>query len=347
MEYTTILLLVLLFLLSLFLVTIFILAPSPRHSLAIEDEYEHPITSERLHHPSLFTAPAQSVTTSLIVPAYNEKDRIVGMLDEALLYFVDRKKAQPHYTYEIVVVDDGSTDATTKVVQLWAKRNRCEDCRVLTFVRNRGKGGAVTQGMLTARGEWILFADADGAAKFSDLDKLESQAKKILKDGLAVGIGSRAHMVNTEAVVKRSLIRNFLMHSFHTLLLLLGIHSIKDTQCGFKLLSRRAAQSIIPNMHVEGFIFDIEMLLLASWNKIPVIEVPINWHEVPGTKMNLVVDSVKMAKDLVVIRTCYAVGFWQVGRFVHRIGTGATSNGEGERSSSSNKTGEKRVKKDE
>lgn len=70
-------------------------------------------------------------------------------------------------------------------------------------------------------------------------------------------------------------------------------------------------------MHVEGFIFDIEMLLLAEWNAIPIVEVAINWHEVAGTKMNLVVDSVRMAKDLLVIRANYAIGFWKVGRFVH------------------------------
>lgn len=107
------------------------------------------------------------------------------------------------------------------------------------------------------------------------------------------------------------------MYSFHTILLILGISSIKDTQCGFKLLSRRAAERIIPNMHVEGFIFDIEMLLLAQWNAIPIVEVAINWHEVAGTKVNLVVDSVRMAKDLLIIRANYAVGLWKVGRFVH------------------------------
>jgi dolichyl-phosphate beta-glucosyltransferase len=138
---------------------------------------------------------------------------------------------------------------------------------------------------------------------------LEAEAKG--QDCIA--IGSRAHLVSTEAVVKRSAIRNFLMYAFHTFVFLLsspGVRGIKDTQCGFKMFSRSTARKIFPFMHVEGWIFDIEVLHLASSKRIRIDEVAINWQEVEGSKMNLITDSLKMAVDLFVIRFNYATGRW-------------------------------------
>lgn len=128
-----------------------------------------------------------------------------------------------------------------------------------------------------------------------------------------VAIGSRSHLVETEAVVKRSALRNFLMYAFHAFVYLLsspGVRGIKDTQCGFKMFSRSAARKIFPFMHVEGWIFDIEVLHLASSKGLLVEEVAINWQEVEGSKMNLMTDSIKMAIDLFVIRFNYATGRW-------------------------------------
>jgi dolichyl-phosphate beta-glucosyltransferase len=92
----------------------------------------------------------------------------------------------------------------------------------------------------------------------------------------------------------------------------MGIRKIKDTQCGFKMFTRRAVARVFPNMHVEGWIFDIEMLLLASWQDIPMVEVPITWHEVEGSKMSLLKDSIKMAVDLLIIRANYMLGIWKI-----------------------------------
>ena len=91
-----------------------------------------------------------------------------------------------------------------------------------------------------------------------------------------------------------------------------GIASIKDTQCGFKAFTRKAAADIFSNLHVQGWIFDIEVLLLAEYLNIPIIEIPIEWHEVDGTKMNLAKDSLLMLKDLILIRLNYALGFWKI-----------------------------------
>ncbi len=100
------------------------------------------------------------------------------------------------------------------------------------------------------------------------------------------------------------------MHSFHFFVYLLGIRSIKDTQCGFKLLTRKSCQQIIPYMHVEGWIFDIELLLLAFRRNIPVAEVAVNWHEVEGTKLSIVFDSLQMLTHLIIIRLNYFLGIW-------------------------------------
>lgn len=146
-----------------------------------------------------------------------------------------------------------------------------------------------------------------------------------------MAIGSRAHLVGSEAVVRRSALRNFLMKSFHFVLTILtppATSRLRDTQCGFKLFSRPALPHIVPYMHTEGWIFDIEMLMLAeSAPATPVVahdgtiigtspgikvaEVPVGWHEVDGSKMNLVQDSIRMAIGLTVLRASWMLGVYR------------------------------------
>lgn len=251
------------------------------------------------------------IILSVVIPAYNETSRIHAMLDDTIAYLT---KAMPG-KWEILIVDDGSKDNTAiyclKLAHEEYKLNP-KEMRVIKFIENRGKGGAVRQGLLHIRGKYGLFADADGASRFSDIAKLIETIKKLEGEdnGPAIAIGSRSHMVNTEAVIKRSLLRNCLMYGFHTLVYIFGIRSIKDTQCGFKLFNRPAIDAIFPYMHTEGWIFDVEMLLLALRKGIPIEEIPISWHEVDGSKMALAVDSIRMAIDLVVIRMAYILGIY-------------------------------------
>ncbi|KAI9254289.1 nucleotide-diphospho-sugar transferase [Sporodiniella umbellata] len=234
------------------------------------------------------------------------------MLEEAVEYLEAQKQLDKTYTYEIIIVDDGSRDNTIDVAIKFAKDHPMVDIRLLAMEKNRGKGGAVTQGILGCRGEYCLMVDADGATKFSDLDQLVKEISKIQKDKHGIAIGSRSHLVPTEAVVKRSRIRNFLMRSFHLLVYILGIRGIEDTQCGFKLFTRKSAQVIFPSMHVERWIFDIECLMIAQQQNIPIAEVQVTWQEIDGSKVNLMVDSMKMAIDLLLIRLNYVFGFWTV-----------------------------------
>ncbi|GAB1318869.1 dolichyl-phosphate beta-glucosyltransferase [Madurella fahalii] len=235
--------------------------------------------------------------------------------------------------YEILIINDGSRDCTVDVALEFSRKHGLHDVlRVVTLEKNRGKGGAVTHGLRHVRGKYAVFADADGASRFSDLGRLIEGCEDVV-DGSnrGVAIGSRAHLVGSEAVVKRSAIRNFLMRSFHFVLMILtppATSRIRDTQCGFKLFSRAALPHIVPYMHTEGWIFDIEMLMLAESAPatpvlasdgsvigtsygIKVAEVPVGWHEVDGSKVNLVQDSIRMAIGLAVLRASWMLGVYR------------------------------------
>ncbi|PHH74032.1 hypothetical protein CDD83_4636 [Cordyceps sp. RAO-2017] len=232
-----------------------------------------------------------------------------------------------------MVVDDGSRDRTVEVALDFARRHGLHDTlRVVSLARNRGKGGGVTHGLRHVRGRYALFADADGASRFSDVGKLMQGVEEVVDgSGRGMAIGSRAHLVGSEAVVKRSALRNFLMRSFHLVLAILtppATSRIRDTQCGFKLLTRAALPHVVPYMHAEGWIFDIEMLMLAESAPatpvrapdgrpigaspgIKVAEVPVDWHEVGGSKLSVVRDSVAMALGLAVLRASWMLGVYR------------------------------------
>ncbi|KAF5024713.1 hypothetical protein F66182_3197 [Fusarium sp. NRRL 66182] len=322
---------------------------------------ERQISEQQIQPAEAFPTPdagnidAPQVRLSVVFPAYNEQDRVIPTLEEAVAYLdehfgrttsagtgVTSPTTKRHVRnapkeglggYEILIVDDGSRDKTVDVVLEFAKDNGLHDIlRVVSLARNRGKGGATTHGFRHVRGEYVLFADADGASRFSDVGKLIEGCEEVV-DGSCrgVAIGSRAHLVGSEAVVKRSALRNFLMRSFHLVLMILtppATSRIRDTQCGFKLFSRASLPHIIPYMHTEGWIFDIEMLMLAESAPatpvlghdgsvigtspgIKVAEVPIEWHEVGGSKLNVIQDSIKMAIGLAVLRASWMLGVYR------------------------------------
>ncbi|KAI1344972.1 family 2 glycosyltransferase [Xylariaceae sp. FL0016] len=307
--------------------------------------------------------PAQ-LRMSVVFPAYNEEERILPTLKEAVEYLDETFGRATHLSpntikkpaslrtpspsrrqnmqnapredlsgYEILIVNDGSKDKTVDVALDFARQHGLHDVlRVVNLARNRGKGGGVTHGLRHVRGEYVLFADADGASKFGDLGKLLEGCEEVVDSAhRGVAIGSRGHLVGSDAVVKRSALRNFLMRSFHLVLMILtppATSRLRDTQCGFKLFTRAALPHIVPYMHAEGWIFDIEMLMLAeSAPAVPVLgsggavigsspgikvaEVPIDWHEVGGSKLNVIQDSIKMAVGLAVLRASWMMGVYR------------------------------------
>ena len=274
---------------------------------------------------SIFDEP--SLDISFVVPMYNEEERLPIMMEEALAYAVARREAQPAWTCEFVLVDDGSKDTTVALATEIGRRHRAAvgaagfaacSVRVLRLAVNHGKGGAVRKGMLRARGALLLMVDADGATKFADLEQLEASLEQQPQGGggggglrSQIAVGSRAHLAETSKA-SRSLFRTVLMHGFHLFVgLVSGVKGVEDTQCGFKLFTRRVGRRLFPSQHIERWAFDVELLFLASrCGAGPVREVAVNWSEIDGSKLDVVSDSIKMARDLLLIRFCYLTTLW-------------------------------------
>lgn len=254
----------------------------------------------------LSKAPTKRPALSIVIPAYNERQRLPAML-KAVAASLPRDA-------EVLVVDDGSTDGTADVAAQMGKSLKLP-LRVARLSKNRGKGGAVREGAERARGtKFILFADADNATKFSDLTKLEEAASS---EGPVIVVGSRAHLEDSDAVATRSKLRNFLMRGFHVVVSVVGgVHGVRDTQCGFKLVSR-SALPLLTNLHLERWAFDVELLFLAQRLDVPIKEVPVSWTEIPGSKLNVLSDSLRMARDIACFRLAYACRLWYFPTLAH------------------------------
>eukprot|EP01006_Ploeotia_vitrea_P012933 TRINITY_DN34066_c0_g1_i1.p2 TRINITY_DN34066_c0_g1~~TRINITY_DN34066_c0_g1_i1.p2 ORF type:complete len:258 (+),score=25.31 TRINITY_DN34066_c0_g1_i1:38-811(+) len=255
---------------------------------------------------------AYSVNLSVVLPAYNEEERLPPTLEQNWNYLNDRRKQNPAQTFEIIVVDDKSKDGTVKVVNDFMKTH--DSVRLVPLPQNRGKGGAIKAGMEAANGKYALFADADNATEFKAVENLLAAIKKVEKDGKGVACGSRAHL-QADAVATRTPLRNLLMHMFHFCVwvsFVLGIYhgpSVKDTQCGFKLFTHKSAKELFKKMHLERFAFDVELLMLAYRGSHPVTEVAVNWEEIEGSKVTLK-SMVKMGLDLLWLIPMYGLHIW-------------------------------------
>ena len=276
-----------------------------------EKWFVDPKSGGKLKFEEPFVAVKEPVELSVVVPAYKEETRLALAIDVMLPYLKERQKKDARRTWEIIIVDDGSPDGTTKAALEYVKKEGVDKVRVLTLRKNRGKGGAVKRGMMVARGKYILMADADGATQFSDIAQLEQKIQAIEKDSQGIAVGSRAHLEDEDVVRKRALLRNILMWGFHFLVSFVGgIHGVRDTQCGFKLFTRDTARILFTNLHVERWCFDVELLFLAAKFNIPVTEVAVNWEEIDGSKLDTFWSTLQMLRDLFRIRLCYTFGVW-------------------------------------
>ncbi len=230
------------------------------------------------------------VQLSVVIPAYNEAARLPRYLEEVVSYLTSR--GEP---WEVVVVDDGSTDATPDVVR--AMTARAPAVRLLRQEPNAGKGAAVRAGMVSARGAWRLFADADGATPIAEWKRLEAA----LAAGADLAIGSRA-MAAAGVVVRARRHRVVAGRLFNRVVESLGLPGIEDSQCGFKAFTAAAAADLFPRLHTTGFGFDVELLLRARARGWRMVEVPVNWEDQPESKVGVLKDGPRMLWQILAAR---------------------------------------------
>jgi len=212
---------------------------------------------------------------SIIVPAFNEEKRLPATLERVNGYLA----AGGWDFTEILIVDDGSRDATMRVAEEFARRTPL--ARVLRNPGNRGKGYSVRHGMLEAKGEWALFTDADLSAPIEELDKLWTAAQNA---NARVAIGSRA-LDRSLIGVHQPAFRESAGKVFNLGVRIIAGLPYRDTQCGFKLFETRAAREIFRRQQLERFGFDVEVLFIARRLGYTAIEVPVRWNDVAGTKV--------------------------------------------------------------
>ena len=229
---------------------------------------------------------------SIIIPAYNEEKRISKTVARILEFF-EKKKVD----FEIIVVNDGSKDKTSEAVKIF----RNKKIRLLEFSPNHGKGFAVKQGMLNAKGDIILFSDADLSTPIEEFDKLINYIKDF-----DVIIGSRS-IKGANVVKHQPFYRELMGKIFNKIVRLFTIRGIIDTQCGFKMFNQKAAKDVFSKTRITGFGFDVEALFLAKILKYKIKEVPVTWINDEQTKISPVKDSLKMFIEVLKVR----INYWE------------------------------------
>lgn len=226
---------------------------------------------------------------SIVIPAYNEEKRISTTLDQVVGYFAKRNLA-----YEVIVVDDGSKDNTKGVVGEYTQRY--SQIKLVVLEKNSGKGAAVSKGVMSAQGQLILYQDADGATPIEEIERLFRE----IEVGAHIAIGSRA-LFSEETAISTVWTRKIIGRIFNTIVNIFVLPAIADTQCGFKMFRRAVAHEIFPRLQSHRYAFDVEILYLARKMGCVVAEVPINWNNVPGSKVNILTDSTDMFFDIMSI----------------------------------------------
>ncbi|MBI4149507.1 glycosyltransferase family 2 protein [Candidatus Woesearchaeota archaeon] len=205
---------------------------------------------------------------SLVIPAHNEERRIIPVIRSFLRYFSG---------IEVIVVDNGSTDAT----DLMVRRMRDSRVRLLSFPEKLGKGGAILRGFRAAQGDIIGFSDADQAVAPADFQRLIKHTRHA-----DAAIGSR-RVAGSTIMVRQPSSRRFFSRGFNILVNLLFHLHIHDTQCGAKVFRREALLHALPLVHTTGFAFDVELLWRLKQKGYSVVEVPVAWRHEPGGSFRL------------------------------------------------------------
>ncbi len=234
---------------------------------------------------------------SVVIPAYNEEQRLGQSLERIFAYLEGRDLQA-----EVLVVDDGSSDATATL----AAKHLGRRGRVVSNPENRGKGYSVRRGVLAARGRWVLLTDADLSSPIEEYDRLAQAARD---HDLDVAIGSRG-LADSQIEIRQHPVRQLMGKTFNKLIRGLTGLPFHDTQCGFKLMDRRRARPLFEMMVVDRFAFDVEFLFLCVRFGLRVREVPVVWRNAPGSKVSLFADPLNMLADVIRVRWRFRRGLY-------------------------------------
>ncbi len=232
-----------------------------------------------------------SVYLSIIIPAYNEEKRIGPTLSNVCGFFKTK-----NYEYEVILVDDGSSDRTVSE----AEDSELANTGKLKIVKNsvnKGKGFSVKNGILKSLGEYVLFSDADLSTPIEEADKLFDHIGK----GYDIVIGSRS-IAGSNVKVRQPFYREKMGRIFNYFINSLLMGGFIDTQCGFKLFKGSVARQIGKELTINGFCFDVEMLYLARKEGYKIAEVGITWENSPQSKVRVFSSSLSMFIDLLKIK---------------------------------------------
>jgi len=205
---------------------------------------------------------------SVIIPVYNEEKRIGSTLPK-IFHYLNKKNID----YEIIVVDDGSTDQTIPIVENFPK------CNLLRHEKNKGKGATVRTGIKYASGEFILFTDADYSTPIEELDKFWNK-----RHHYDILIGSR-HIKGSDIKLKQPWHRQIVTYLGNILIQLVLWIRIKDTQCGFKFFKKNIAKDLFSLQKINRWGFDMELLYIAKKKKYTVREIPVIWIDSPNSRL--------------------------------------------------------------
>ncbi len=234
-----------------------------------------------------------SIALSVVIPAYDEEQRLGSTLQRILSYLGTR-----HETFEVIVVDDGSRDDTAAVAATFPS----PPVGLVRLPENRGKGAALKTGVLRSRGDWVLLCDADLSTPIEDLETLEARTT----EGEVV-LGSRA---TTESKVTKHqpIYRELMGKTFNRILRLLSLVEERDTQCGFKLLRGDVARQLFSELSIERFAFDVELVCLARDQGFGVVEQGVSWEDSPNSRVHPIRDSLSMFWDVLRLRVRRLLG---------------------------------------
>lgn len=244
--------------------------------------------------------PSHQPFLSIVIPAFNEAKRLGPTLEK-----VEAFRKNQSYSTEVILVNDHSSDATLSVMESFVKT--CPGYYIINNRVNFGKGFSVQQGMLTARGQYRLFSDADLSTPIEEVNKLLPFVNPAMDPAFPVNkkldivIGSR-RVKGAQIEVRQPIHREAAGRMFSYLVRLLVVRGFLDTQCGFKLFNARAATDVFRCVTIPGFGFDVELLFIAKRKGYTVMEAPVVWVDSPESTVRLGRDATQMFMDLLLIR---------------------------------------------